>query len=149
MDPGSLVRAIADHHEDEEAHLDAVGGCNRVIMYDSKAGKGIGSTCSIVAAHLRNLDQNSVDVSGAALALAGVVALDTACFDPSRGKTTAFDEASRDWLLEQVPGARLLAAAGVPPGDAPAGLVEAGGVGSVGPGLAAKRAALARLYDRL
>jgi inorganic pyrophosphatase/exopolyphosphatase len=94
------VVRIVDHHVDAKQHLHVTGE-DRRISYDLAAGRGVGSTCTLVAQSLFSLSGAETGSEAAAVAidagiaelLLGVILLDTLGLSPSAGKTTPEDAA--------------------------------------------------------
>lgn len=85
---GGAVCEIVDHHPDAGAHPRIVPPL-RCVSWDAAARRGVGSTCTLVAARLLALGPTDPAV---AELLAGVILLDTSGLSPSAGKTTPEDE---------------------------------------------------------
>ena len=87
------VVAIVDHHADAGAHAH-VAGAARQVSFDTAEGRGVGSTCTLVAAAaLAATEGASGPPFDAPLAqmLLGVILLDTVGLAEAAGKTTAED----------------------------------------------------------
>lgn len=76
----------------------------RTISFEKAAGRGIGSTCSLVADELLKLRATKSDALDAAVArlLLGVVLLDTVNLNPAAGRTTPADTAATVQLVEVI-----------------------------------------------
>ena len=90
------VHDITDHHRDSGAHP-LVTGDRRCISFDESVGRGVGSTCTLIAESLLQLQQerapNTVLDAAIAEMLLGVILLDTDGLSATSGKTTPTDVA--------------------------------------------------------
>jgi inorganic pyrophosphatase/exopolyphosphatase len=87
------VVGIVDHHEDHGAY-EWVRGAERVVGWDARAGRGVGSTCTLVAEEaLRGGAEVGEDL---ARALVSVILVDTVNLDADRA--TRQDEAAVEAL---------------------------------------------------
>ena len=86
------VTAIIDHHADSGAHAHVTGDA-RVISFVPSENRGVGSTCTLVAARMLTGGSDAACPLTApiARALLGVILLDTAGLVEAAGKTTAED----------------------------------------------------------
>lgn len=85
--PARQPQAILDHHQDM-GDFQAVQGSARRIAYDAAAGRGIASTCTLVAEDA--LAHPSL-TPGLAYALLGVILLDSLGLNAAAGKVTERD----------------------------------------------------------
>lgn len=104
--PGAsaAVVEIVDHHADSGQHTHVTGG-DRRISFDAAAGRGVGSTCTLVSQSMLSLPASCVDAALAELLL-GVILLDTAGLSAAAGKTTPEDEAAVAALQAVIAGER-------------------------------------------
>jgi len=94
------VSEILDHHKDARLHPH-VAGLQRSVSFNELEGRGVGSTCTLVAQRLLQRQQQSgggglpaADAAQLSLLLLGVILLDTINLSAAAGKTTAEDAAT-------------------------------------------------------
>lgn len=117
----SAIDSIVDHHRDAGKLLSAVpaGSAEREISFDESEGRGVGSTCTLVAQHLKRSIAAAASASAAAepgagrplrlplhkeiaYCLLGVIMLDTIGLSEAAGKTTPLDVEMVDFLSNEV-----------------------------------------------
>jgi inorganic pyrophosphatase/exopolyphosphatase len=82
------IVGIVDHHEDHGAY-EHVRGEERVVGWDAAAGRGVGSTCTLVAAEARRRGLSLE--AGLARLLVSVILVDTVNLDVAAARATPLD----------------------------------------------------------
>ena len=95
---GCPVVEILDHHLDEGYHDGVQGDLRNIAFHDSQAT--VASTCTLIAERLLASDATDKNVpTDLALALLGVILLDTVNMSPEAGKGTERDQQAMDALV--------------------------------------------------